>query len=237
MTHNWLKSWLQLSALAGGVLLGACVFRTEHKVETTHKIDAHIVLDIRQVNADLASTEDYVRGDDATTSTQPTSMLRRAPREYDVASLDIAGLFVSRAHAAEGVSDADRQKALDARKARNARIDAALTKKVLGENYKGYVEPTVDKKHADYEALKQLADQENKDRRTIYLAIAQNAGGNESNLPQIEASSALTIREKSLKKGQLFQAPKDKKAFDEFAASDFGKGYPGAKPEAWLEKK
>ena len=186
----------------------------------------------------LANTEDYVRGDEATTPTEPTSMNFGQPREYQVASLDLTGLFASRAHAADAaVSDDDEKKALEGRKARADEVTAALNKKLIGENYRGYIDPLVDKKSEPYAELKKFCDVENKDRRTIYIAIAQRAGGNETSLPQIEAVSAKTIREKSLKKGQMFQAPKSKDAFAEFAASDFGKQYPDAKPEQWLEKK
>lgn len=253
MTQRWIKSWVQLAlvaALVGG--LAACVWRTEHRVETIHKIDAHIVLDIRQIREEAQEVESYVRGDEAPAAEegQPTSWLVSEPRERMVVQaafwpgalswLDPA----TTAQAADGktISAEDEKKAKDARRKRAKAVAEGLTKGYLGENDHGYIDVQLPKdvKDKDQKALRkkavELAKEENRDRRTIYLAIAQNRGWDEKKLATIEVIFAEEIRE-NLKKGQHFQAPRDKEFFKAFEESKLGKKYSKVKPGQWLKKK
>jgi hypothetical protein len=52
----------------------------------------------------------------------------------------------------------------------------------------------------------------------------------------VEKVFADQIRSKRLKKGQMFQAPRQKKDFDAFAGTELGKRYKDAKPGQWLER-
>ncbi len=244
-----------LSALmgaAGLVLLTAplasCVLRTEHKIETVHKIDAHIVLDVRQIKQDAAAVEDYVRGE----GTQPPALdgngepvsWAMEPRTVEVASLDLTGLLagpVLVAQAEQGSSEAER-KAIADRKARAATIAKHLKAGVLGEGELGYVEVLIDKNVKDDARRKlrgelvELTTAENRDRRVIYLAVARRQNLDERSLPAIERIFAEQIRDR-LEEGEMFQAPKDAKFFKDFQQTPLGKLYPGAKPGEWLKKK
>lgn len=235
-------------------MLAACTWRTEHKVETVHKIDAHIVLDIRQIEAEASEVEDYVRGDDEPTSVtaeeQPTSWNWNPPAPATPTDYPWwAWLsFSPAAHAGAPelevevgkVTATDADEAKKRRKARGKKIDAELKAHHLGENDRGYVEVRLPKDHEDKELrrkLIELAKEENTDRKTIHVEIAQRQDGNLRDvLPTVEKIFAKSIRTKQLKKGHLFQAPRDKKDFETFKKGELGKKYKDAKPGAWLEK-
>jgi len=261
---NWTKCLGFVStaaALAGGTLLNlqACTFRTESKIETTSKIDAHIVLDIRQVKDEAGQVEGYVRGQNANpppaikneAAKEPMALARDVPPQYRVAvhswfdTLDPVSAAYAQgtpAPAKAAASDAEK-KAIEARKARFEKIEQAMKDAALGENERGYAEVLLkaaanakDDEKTRIKALQTLANEENADRKTIYLAAAQRAGGNAGNLPEVEQAYAEKIREK-LKAGVMFQAPKDKKAFEDFQKSALGKLYSTAKAGDWLKKK
>ncbi len=240
--------------MAGALLLAACTWRTEHKVETVHRIDAHIVLDIRQIQQEASEVEGYVRGDDDPTSLtageQPTSWNWNPPASATPTDYPWwAWLSFSpgaRANAPElevevgEVTADDANQAKERRKERGKRIEAELQAHHLGENDRGYVEVRLPKDHEDKELsrkLIELAKEENKDRKTIHVEIAQRQGGELRDvLPAVEKIFAKSIRDKKLKKGHLFQAPRDKKDFETFKKGELGKKYKDAKPGAWLEK-
>jgi uncharacterized protein YdbL (DUF1318 family) len=247
-----------LAALLPAILaLAGCTWRTEHKVETVHKIDAHIVLDIRQIKEEATTIEDYVRpnGDqpnggqgetqqavpagDKTSYLETELALRRLAARGDGSWLS----FTPAAHAQPmqaadaPVGKDDERKAIEGRKARAKQIEEALNKSVLGENNRGYVEALLPK-DADKDAraaAEALAKAENADRRTVYRAVAQRQEGGAAVLPAVEAVFAEAIREQ-LKKGQMFQAPKEEQAFETFKQSAFGKAHPDAKPGGWVRK-
>jgi hypothetical protein len=223
----------------------ACVFRTEHKVETVHKIEAHIVLDIRQVEAEASQVEDYVRGEsekppefldeNGQPAAKPTSLVRPMTRSARFAALE-AGLADL---APAPLASDDVKNAIQARRARAGEVAAALTAQYAGEDDHGYLalRPAGDALGGEAKTkIQNLAHAENGDRRTIYLDAARRAGGDESSLPQVEVVFARSIRE-ALTAGQMFQAPREDGEFGKFKESALGKQYPDAAPGQWLEKK
>ena len=254
MTRKWIKSWVQLAlvvALTGSLI--ACVWRTEHKIETVSKIDAHIVLDIRQIREEAKQVESYVRSDDTpTTQTgKPTSMRMSQPEGRMVAQAAFwpgALSWLDPATSAQAQDEiatppsTEELKAKEARRERAKDVAEGLKKGYIGENDHGYLDVLIDKdvKDKDQRELREkavkLVKDENADRRTIYLAIGQKRGWDEKKLPTIEVIFAEEIRN-TLDKGQKFQAPKDKEFFKAFTESKLGKKYPDVKPGQWLEKK
>jgi uncharacterized protein YdbL (DUF1318 family) len=252
MTQRWIKSWVQLAlvaALAGS--LAACVWRTEHKIETVSKIDAHIVLDIRQIREEAQQVESYVRSDDTpTTDTgKPTSLLVSQPEGRMVAQAAFwpgALSWLDPATSAQAQDEiapsAEETKAKEARRKRAKAVAEGLKEGYIGENDHGYLTVLIDKNVKDKdqrELLKkatELVKDENDDRRTIYMAIAKKREWDEKKLGTIEVIFAEEIRN-SLDKGQKFQAPRDKEFFKAFQKSKLGDKYPDAKPGQWLEKK
>ncbi len=230
--------------LAGLPALGGCVFRTEHKVETVHKIDAHIVLDIRQIREDAAQVEDYVRGrseeaPQLNENGQPISLVNQGPGLYRLAAYQ-PGPVVRFQAVAQATSD-EEARAIDARKERARTIERLLAEGVVGENEKGYLEVLISADAREEEQrrrraeLSELARAENRDRRTIYLAVAKRQNLDEKSLPAIERIFAEQIRDR-LQPGQKFQAPKDRKFFEDFQKTELGRLYPNARPGDWLVK-
>jgi uncharacterized protein YdbL (DUF1318 family) len=217
---------------SGLVLPGACVWRTEHKIETTSKIEAHIVLDIRQVKEEGSAVEGYVRGETATpppaTGGKPTSMLDAGSNRPWYAAFDLAGSACAATPQPMTVAAEDEKGAVERRRARAGQVEQGLNARQLGENDHGYLTVL----SGD---LKALTEAENADRKVIYQAIAErNKAGDQREAVEIVMAEA--IREK-LKTGQSFQAPRSAEAFARFQQSPLGKQYPAAKPGAWLEVK
>ena len=268
MTRRWIRSWLTMSLFAAGLgLLVACVFRTEHKVETVSRIDAHIVLDIRQIKEEARDVEGYVRAEENGEATapepatagdeKPISWTNQSGPTARVAGRAWWSVFdtATTANAQEAVvkkdeavekkiTVAEEKKAIEQRRKRAKAIGEALKNHNVGENDLGYLSVLVPKprkdeqdkeKIATYRKYETLAKAENADRRTIYLATIQRQGGTLIDLPAVEVIYADVIREK-LKKGQMFRAPKEKKAFKTFLQTELGRKYKGIKPGEWLKK-
>ncbi|MCL5269080.1 MAG: YdbL family protein [bacterium] len=287
MNRNRMKLLPVLAvAAAAAVAAASCVWRTEHKIETVSKIDAHIVIDIRQLKAEANQVEDYVRGGDAPAggasageapagtvhpgdaASSPTTRLLDGARSVESASaapsvavvhplaaarsaalarLDnrrpwwamLSFATVARAAEPDGRSGASAldddaaKKAAESRRARAKAVDEALTRGYVGENDRGYLTVLIDARDKDhYKPSQDLARDENADRKIIYEAIARDKKLTDP--APVESVFAATIREK-LKKGQPFQAPRDKEAFKAFTDSKLGKRYPDAKPGQWLK--
>lgn len=229
-------------ALTAFFLLG-CPIRTEHKVETTHKIEAHIVIDVRKVQQEAGQIESEVRGADEVPRAEPDpggragAMLAGPDSSYRVASSrrsfwSIFDLSTS-AHAAES----DENAAIARRKERAPRIQEALNSGCLGENNNGYVElrPCDQLEKAEEKArLQVLAEDENRDRRIIYVAIARRQGLESEQADAIGAIYAGEIR-KLLTSGQTFQTPIDERLYKEFVESEFGRRLGKPRPGVWVE--
>lgn len=244
---------LGLTLTLTGLLLVACVWRTQHKVETVHKIDAHIVLDIRQIRQEGAAVENYVRGNTdqppalngagdtstppptATETDKPVSRAMQPGLSLMLAALDPSGS----AWAADEpqITAEQRQAAIERRRERAPKVEEGLKHATLGENDRGYLTVLESATGDERKDLEALAKAENADRKLINRAQAQKISSDDPNkLMLVEVVSAEQIRA-VLKPGQMFQAPRDKEFFEDFQKSDLGKQYPDAKPGQWLKKK
>lgn len=238
-TNRFRKALVPLFVVAAAMGSTACpVWRTEHKVETTHKIEAHIVLDIRQVKEEAAKVEGDVRAPletpKAESDGKPQSMIGLgAPATRALAVRSIWSIFdVSTGAYAQSPSDEEAAKGR--RKARIKDIDAALSAGCLGENNKGYLEIRPCDGSADQKgAAKALAKDENADRKTIYAAIAVKQGLKADQADAVGEVFAGEIRGK-LRKGQSFQVPTAEEHFKEFKESNLGKALSAAKKGDWV---
>lgn len=231
-----------IAALTAILLLG-CPIRTEHKVETTHKIEAHIVIDVRKVQEQAEQIESEVRAAEDVPKAEPDpgartgAMVARPGRPYRVAAPErsfwsIFDLATS-AHAAESDEDA----AIARRKERAPRVREALDRGCLGENNTGYLEIRPCDKLEDAEEkarLQVLAEDENRDRRAIYTAIARRQGLESDQADAVGAIYAGEIR-KLLRSGQAFQIPTDDQLYEEFLESDLGRKLDNPRPGAWIK--
>jgi uncharacterized protein YdbL (DUF1318 family) len=234
-------------ALTAVLAAASCTWRTEHKIETVSKIDAHIVLDIRQIQDQAAQNEAYVRKDEPTTTTkaagEPTSYLASEAALRRMAqgggSWFFAAAHAQPERAESGAASADdNKKALEGRKERFKKLDDALTKGLIGENEQGFVEVRMPKDAPDKElraSAAKLAEDENADRKTIYRYIAQDQHLGADGAKKVGEVYAAEIR-KQLKKGQEYQAPRDPKLFADFQQTALGKAHPDAKPGDWIKK-
>lgn len=219
--------------------MGCPVWRTEHKVETTHKIDAHIVIDVRKVEAEAQQVESEVRGtpkavpdgqQSSAVDEGPVILFRPASKFWSIFNL------TSTASAQQAPTNGDEQAAIERRKNRAPAIERALSEGCLGENSKGFVEPrpcdASDEQKAD---LKRLAGEENKDRRIIYSRTVVKQGHNlsEDGITAVGLIYAKVIRDK-LRSGQLFQVPQNDERFQEFKQSDLGRKLPAARKGEWV---
>lgn len=241
MNNRKLGVWIVAALLGGSTALSlACpVWRTEHKIETTSKIEAHIVIDVRKVEAEAQQVEGTVRGQDDATKAKPD-----APPQSAVADLHPARVVARRslwsifdfATSASAQTPEDEKAALDRRKSRSGEVEKALTGGCLGENNKGYVEARPCDGSAEAKAVaKKLTEDENKDRKTIYSSAVVKQGHklSDEGIDAVGQIYAKVIREK-LKKGQLFQVPTNDERLQEFKESALGKALGAVKKGDWV---
>jgi len=208
------------------VLLGfGCVIRTEHRIE------AHIVLDIRHVEQEVQNVFDYVEGK----TDQKPAIQETAPKP--AASLFHRALEfidpIATAYAQEKTSP-ELDAAIASMKARNPEIAAWKARGCLGENNRGYIDLCEGKDLSDPEKKNQvqklLAD-ENKDRKTFYKEYARLKGITVSTMEAVGAKDKL----KRAKSGETVQLPASGPDFDAFKASETGKKLGAAcKPGEWV---
>ncbi len=234
-----------LTALMILTSMGCPVFRTEHKVETTHKIEAHIVIDINQIKQEAAAVEGEVRGG----AEAPKAQADGKPVSMAVDALNMEGwqsaarrprsiwsIFDISTAAYAGPED-DEKAAIAGRKSRHDDVEKALSAGCLGENNKGYLEiRPCDGTKDEQIVAKSLNKHENEDRKTVYEAVAIRQGLEAGQANLIGPIFAGEIR-KNLKAGQAFQMPSDDKAFDEFVKSDAGKAHAKAGKGDWVTAK
>ena len=226
------------------LLWPACpVWRTEHKVETTHKIEAHIVIDIRKISAEAQAVEQEVRNEDETVEQAPkaepddaglrsTWVGHDPPRQ--VASRSIWSIFDFATTASAQTPD-DKRAAIARRKSRAGRIGKLLGQGCLGENNKGYVEARpCDASKSAKKAAKALAAEENKDRKIVYRAVAVEQGLKADQAGIIGTIFAVQIANE-LKSGQAFQVPSNAERLKDFRATKLGRKLPDAKKGKWVK--
>ena len=172
---------LVLSMAGLGIVLTSCYMKTEHKIE------AHITIDIREIEATGNQIEDMVR----------------AKRAKKGQSLFILPWRVEPAYAEYQIKimTPEVQKAIERRGARIDSLDEMMLMGCIGENNRGYVEyrscPTCNQDPALKEKAEKLVTEENQDRLFIYKAMVE-----QNNLP----ADALSVVETTLGKIQRQKA-------------------------------
>lgn len=227
---------LLLAPLVVGAL--ACIPR-----ETTHRIEAHIVLDIRRIQDQAGAVEAEVRGggggggDSDGASTEPArgpgARVVSAVQGREVASAgELPGLFTGGARFASLESTPEEREAIARRKERFRQIDPLLEKGRAGENNRGMLEAR-DVPAEERDAVRALIDAENADRRTIYRAVAVREGLSADEFEAIGEVWALGIL-KEMRPGRWFQVPSKDRLFEAFRDSALGRKLPAARKGEWL---
>lgn len=215
-----LAAWIAALGALAAFPMGCPTWRTEHKIETVSRIEAHIVIDIRK---EAAATESEVRKDEAKDPGKPQSSLAREMNGRMVASGSLSRLFDLAPTAAAAA--VDEKGAIARRRDRLKAVEKALADGCVGENNKGMLEARPCEPAKDDEAkgkIKALIKDENADRKIIYEAIALRQGLKAEQYDVVGRVYAGELR-KPLKPGMAFQAPEADDLYEEFLKSELGK--------------
>jgi uncharacterized protein YdbL (DUF1318 family) len=188
----------------------ACVIRTEHKIE------AHIVLDIRHVEADASAIEDMIADD------MDLGALNRVGVEMKgvaAAGPSLPELLARLLDPASTASAAEKpsieltpelKAIIERRKARLAELERQKATGCVGEKndaYTAYRPCEACEKDAEKKTkVEELVKDENADRKAMFKEYAKQKGAGESEIPKIQAVWAETYRAKA-KPGHWIQAP------------------------------
>ncbi|MBX7257737.1 MAG: YdbL family protein [Candidatus Hydrogenedentes bacterium] len=208
-------------------------------ITTKHKIDAHIVLDIRHIQQQADGVLDYIDGkSDKLPAPESKSSVER-PGWME--RLRYAMLPIVPAYAAELNESTPRIKELaDKMRERQPQLNDLKKSGAAGEDNRGYVAlresaalSDADKKN---EAQKLIAA-ENEDRKALYREVAR---------ANSDAGATLTVVERVYAQrrlmragaGEIVQLPPEGSDFDTFKASAAGKKLGDAcKPGEWVTLK
>lgn len=219
---------IAVTIVVGMLVALGCVIRTEHK------IDAHIVVDIRHIEEQAENVLDFVEG-------KTDSLPGAESKPKGSSMLDRTLNFLSpmpTVYAAELKSASATVTELAGKmKQRFSQVQELKDKECFGEDNRGYLavrdcaycsEP--EKKN---EAQK-LCSSENADRKALYKEIAQLNSEQNVTVAQVERVYAQKRLERA-KAGEIFQLPPDSDDFKQFKASEAGKKL-GAEcvTEAWV---
>ncbi len=208
-------------------------------ITTKHKIDAHIVLDIRHIQEQADGVLDYIEGKtDELPATEPAkegagpSFLERA--YYAMLSTPVA-------YAAELKESSPKVKELaDKMRERQPKIEALKKQGAIGEDNRGYVTLRDSEAIADAEKkneAQQLVAAENADRKALYREIATDNADQNVTLTTVERIFAQR-RLMRAAAGEVFQLPPAGDDFDKFKASPMGQKLGGeCVPGAWVTMK
>ncbi len=163
------------------LVISGCRVETVGDPNRPIKIEAHITIDIRQVKDTVSSIEDMVSGK------QP---VKAAPDKNS------KSLLAEYAYAQDEV-----QSAIESRKARYQAIKDHKRQGLIGENNKGYLTA-----FSEDSAVKNLVEQENRDRLIIYKSIVEQKGYPKDAISQIEEVSAQEQRDRA-ETGEKIQQP------------------------------
>ncbi len=201
------------------------------KITTTHKIEAHIVVDIRHINEQADDILDFIEGetdelpgveDGASWMDRSIDALMPMPVAY-AASLKTSSPLLTQI--------------AKKMKARNAKVTATKATGAVGETNRGYLKIEKAEKIKGAEKkneIQRLIAAENEDRKNLYNEVARLNKSQKVTLKQIEAIYA-QARLSRAKAGALFQLPPAGGNFNKFKASPAGKKLGAAcKPDAWV---
>lgn len=221
-----------------GLMMGlgtlSCVIRTEHKIE------AHVVVDIRYVKTQADDMYDFLSGDsdlaDLDTEDAGEEHSSLLPELLRPSSLARLFSFSTPAHAASsGITD-DQKKILIRMKARFADLLKYKGMACVGERNNAqliYRACDACKKDAKLKAkVDKIIKDENADRKALYVSIAKAQGGGAADAPKIQKVWAEKFR-KEAKKGHWIQMPASGKELEQFKKTPQGKKMKDAKPNEW----
>ncbi len=235
-----------VAALAILTVVG-CVLRTEHHITTEHKIEAHVVVEIIQVESAIDNMEDYISGEVDTLeipepgsddtarlgTTSASGIVRWIARVFDPFPTAYA-----QARAQSGDSSTKIRRIAEMRKARFGEIKKHKGQGCIGEDNRGYVAYRECPSCADDASLKtkvqKLVQDENKDRKEFYRELVRQSGSRRLSLRDVETTSARKMRER-LQAGDWFQTPEAGKEFDAFKTTDVGKKLTSAQADKWYQ--
>ena len=193
-------------------------------ITTKHKIDAHIVLDIRHIQEQADGVLDYIEGKtdeipapEATGESRAPSFLERA--YYAMLPTQVV-------YAAELKETSPKVKELaDKLRERQPKVEAMKKAGAIGEDNRGYV--TLRESEAIADAAKkneaqQLVAAENADRKALYREIANDNADQKVTLSTVERVFAQR-RLMRAGAGEIFQLPPAGEDFDKFKESPAGK--------------
>ena len=207
--------------MALGAVVTGCI-KTEHKIETTHRIEAHIIIDIRHVRVEAQEMQALLQGvsdagsqrDAARTPQEQAARQRRRDRVETASAGSTRGILGSSASA----------------------IGDGLTKGCFGENNRGYLELlecNALNDQAERARLENLLRRENEDRRVIHAAVAVRQGFDPGQSDRIGEIFAIEIR-MNLKSGQAFQIPSRQELHEEFLLTPLGRSFAQDAVDAWV---
>ena len=208
-------------------------------ITTKHKIDAHIVLDIRHIQQQADGVLDYIDGkSDKLPAPEPKSRLE-GPGWME--RLRYAMLPIVPVYAAELNESTPRIKELaDKMRDRQPQLNELKKAGAIGEDNRGYValreSPSLADAEKKNEAQKLMAA-ENDDRKALYREIARANSDSGATLTVVERVYAQR-RLMRAGTGEVVQLPPAGEDFDAFKASAAGKKLGDAcKPGEWVTLK
>ncbi len=174
------KTFIYPIALTIIVMCLGCRVETVGDPDRPIKIEAHITIDIRQLKETASSIEDMVSEGE--------------PLSYRNESLFN---FIAHAYAEtpqlKYMTD-EVKSAIDSRRARFEAIKAHKKDGHIGENNKGYISAFLDN-----DQIKDIVEQENKDRLIIYKTIVEQNGFPKEAIAQVEEAFASEQKERASK--------------------------------------
>jgi uncharacterized protein YdbL (DUF1318 family) len=205
--------------VAVAIAAAGCVIRTHHTIE------AHVTIDIRQVDEQAENIVGYVTGEK---ETLPVAEKQAEPTEKKSSWLMRAwdGLAPMQvAYAAELKESSPKIKQLaDQMRSRYPQVQALKAKGFVGETNRGYLDLVggSDMKGEDKNAAQRLVASENADRKALYQEVVGLNKDQNVTLAVVERVFAQKWL-KQARSGEKVQLPPAGDEFDAFKKSDAGK--------------
>lgn len=168
-------------------------------MHTKHEIEAHIVIDIRQIKEAAVNIEDMVSGGSAKT--------KEKPKEKKLKSGFL--FFMDEAYAEElqlNYMTPEIESAVESRKARYSDIAELKYEGAIGENNKGLLEIKDKANLKSQEEVEKIVQGENKDREIIYWSIVKQNNLPQDSIDKVREAFASTQRDRA-SQGEWIQLP------------------------------
>jgi uncharacterized protein YdbL (DUF1318 family) len=227
-----MKNVVVALAVLGIMAAFGCVLRTEHKIE------AHVVVDIRQVSEQADNVLDFIEGK-SDTLLEEESAGEQAPGNTSWLRNTLDSFSPVRVAYADELKSVSEKVTEIAKRLRERfdKIERLRKQRCAGENNRGYVELRACEALDDAEARKaagRLLEEENADRKALYEEIVKLNEDANVQLSQVERIYAQSRLERA-QAGELFQLPPVGMHFDEFKQSEQGRKLGNeCVPNAWV---